>query len=159
MTQAPPSLNYVSATPGQGPLRKKAIRHCRGNGVASLILGLIVGLASLAVAATGSRGLGDPSEMLFVMITTLVYSLVYLVSGIIHLIASFKLKQSNPAWEKIVITVAGVHIAFIVIWIALLVWAATRTASFNILPFIVSIVVLLSLAKGINSTRQAATET
>src|SRR5690349_1350638 len=104
-----PSLNYASPTVGDRPLRKKAVRQCRGNGIGCILLGLLIGAGTAAIASGGGTMISVSDAILLAAIAGTV-AVVYFVSGILHTIASFKIRQPNPFWEKTVIITAGIHL-------------------------------------------------
>ena len=165
MSQIPPPLDYRAPQSHETPpLRKKASRQARGNGTGCIVLGLCIGAATSSLVARLSAIRGPaPITIAYVLVMLLlaVYTLMYLVCGVIYLIASFKIKQPNETWERILTITAACHICVVMamLVVSVLMNGATSNISpVTILGFVINLAIIISLAQSIQSVRKARTE-
>jgi hypothetical protein len=157
MTTPPaPQLEYATPASPRNPHRKKAVSHCRALGIACVLLGLLIGFASAAlVAAVPAGGLNNAG--LIMLAIGVGYGGIFIISGVIYLIAGFKIRVPNPAWEKIVCITATVHLVCIIAWVGLLVWSVARTGSVNVVPFLVAIALAYWVGQSVQLVKAART--
>jgi hypothetical protein len=153
-------------TPLQAPindLRLKAVRHARGNGIGCIILGACAGSAlallpilTAAPTTAGTPRAAPPPALLGLLLVLLGgYSLLFLASGIIHLVGSFKIRTPNRTWELLITIAAWIHIIFLVLWIILLILSMAASGRVNVIPLLFAFAIMFSLGQGAQKIRAA----
>jgi hypothetical protein len=118
MTQpppGPPSLDYrIPRSRPPSPTRQKAFRHALGNGVACVVLGLLLGAMDAQDIASFSR-----NHIVFNAIWTIAIlnlnAMAFLFGGIIYIIASVRIRQPNVLWERTLCVTCAIHIGIVIL--------------------------------------------
>ena len=112
----PPILEYRAPSDAAfSPLRKKAVRHARGNGIGSVGLALCFGTIFFGFL---ENGLPRSHMAIVAVVLPGLLFVAHFTCGILYLIAGAKIRHPNIFWEKTLMVSAAVHMAVVaLIWI------------------------------------------